>query len=100
LLLLLLSLASCGEFRPQPATAVEPGGFADAVVSAINWRPLRSVVLAGPDGGRVPAYSLDVDASQIISRPPAVAIVQITSGWPRSATQLKAMVSIPLIRLL
>ena len=100
-MLLLLSLASCGEFRTQPATAVEPGGFADAiVVSAINWRPLRSVVLAGPDGERVPAYSLDVDASPIISRPSAVAIVQITSGWPRSATQLKAMASIPLIRLL
>jgi hypothetical protein len=54
---------------------------------------LRSAALAGPDGERVPA-------SAIVSGPPAVAIVQITSGWPRSATQLKAMVSIPLIRLL
>jgi hypothetical protein len=80
-LLLLLSLASCGEFRTQPATAVEPGGFADAiVVSAINWRRLRSVVLAGPDGERVPTYSLDVEASPIVSGPPAVTIAQITSA--------------------
>jgi hypothetical protein len=59
----LLSLASCGESRARPATAAfgsaarfEPGRFADViVVAAINWRPLRSAVLAGPDGECVPA---------------------------------------------
>jgi hypothetical protein len=106
-LLLLLLLPSCSdlEAEPEPVTfsitaRFDPGGLSDViVVAAIDWRPLRSAVLTGPDGARVPAYSLDVEASPVDAGPPAAAILLVTSGWPRTLTRLNAMVSTALIRL-
>jgi hypothetical protein len=106
-LLLLLLLPSCSELEAEPEAValgitarIDPGGLSDViVVAAIDWRPLRSAVLTGPDGARVPAYSLEVEASPIDSGPPAAAILLVTPGWPRSVTRLNAMVYTALIRL-
>jgi hypothetical protein len=79
---------------------IDPGGLSDViVVSSTDWRPLRRAVLIASDGVRVPAYSLDVEASPIQTGPPAAAILLVTPGWPRSETRLNAMVSTALIRL-
>jgi hypothetical protein len=82
------------------AARFDRGGLSDViVVFVVDWRPLRSAVLTGPAGERVPAYSLDVLTSPIQAGPPAAAILLVTPGWTRSVTELKAMVSTALIRL-
>jgi hypothetical protein len=105
--LLLLLLASCSGFEDEPEAAafgitarIDPGGLSDViVVAAVDWRPVRSATLTGPAGERVPAYSLDVEASPVVTGPPEAAILQVTPGWPRTVTTLNAMVSTALIRL-
>jgi hypothetical protein len=108
-MLLLLSLPCCDTLEPElesepPAfgitARIDPGGLSDViVVSSTDWRPLRSAVLVVSGGAGVPAYSLDVAASPTDIGPPAAAILLVTPGWPRTVTQLKALVSTALIRL-
>lgn len=106
-LAVLLLLASCGDGDGGSATATfgvsarfDPSGLADViVVSAVDWRPLRSAVLVGGEGERVPAYSLDVTASPVQSDAPAIDMLMNTPGASRRVTRLDAMVSSALIRL-
>src|ERR1700724_1043830 len=98
-LLLLLLLPSCSdlEAEPEPVTfgitaRFDPGGLSDVIGSgAIDWRPVRSGKLTAPDGARVQAYTLDVEAPRVDAGPPAAAILLVTPGWPRTLTRLNAM---------
>jgi hypothetical protein len=107
-------LAACGQVRhagqeagpdwgalpPHEISArFVPGGLANViVVSVTDWRPLRRALLVSPDGTRVPAYSLDVEASPVQDGPiPAGNAPSL--GLSQSVTRSGDVVSTGLIQL-
>lgn len=87
---------------PEPSAitaAFEPGGLVNVIVVTTTDRlPLRSAVLAGPDGARQPAYSLDVVPALIRDTSISADPVLGTRGVP-STTRVNIMRSTALIQL-
>jgi hypothetical protein len=76
------------------------GGLANViVVSAVDRLPLRQAVLINPDGERVPAYSIDVDASPPLAVVPNEGFILAAPGAQRHEISVNTMASIALIQL-
>jgi hypothetical protein len=102
----LLLLAACGAagedaLAPETITArFVRGGLADViVVNTVDRLPLRQAALITPEGERIAAYSIDVDAHPATAQVPGEAVLLSTPGTPRQSSWINTMASTALIRL-
>ena len=76
------------------------GGLSNViVVSVVDRLPLRQAVLVSPDGERVPAYAIDVDADPRLALVPGEELLLATPGTPRYSISARTMASTALIQL-
>jgi hypothetical protein len=85
---------------PSESTTARFDALSDViVVTVVDRLPLRSAVLVASDGERVPAYSLDVNSSPVVTPSQEAAIFMASPGVPRQVTRVGVMSSTALIQL-
>lgn len=85
---------------PSESISARFEGLSDViVVTVVDRLPLRSAVLVATDGERVPAYSLDVSSSPVVTPSQESIIFMASPGVPRLVTRIDVMSSTALIQL-